>query len=373
MPAKKKKQGISRIRKFFAGMLLSVILLIMAGGWMAFRPLTKSSADAANMVAFSIPPGASLRRAAQVIENSPLALPAWQLELIGRVLGRASAIKAGNYEVPGNTTLWDLLSRLTRGDVSQVQIVLIEGRVFDDFRAELNAHPDLRHDTINLSPAELLSQLDGATIQGSASQGKTSQDAPAPGAVLPDNLLAEASSPEGLFYPDTYLFDKGSSDLHLLKRAYRAMQQHLATVWAQRNPDLPIKTPYELLILASLIEKETGKASDRGMIASVFINRLRAGWPLQTDPAVIYGLGKKFDGNLRRQHLQTDTRWNTYVRRGLPPTPIAMPGLASLQAAANPPASDNFYFVAKGDGMSVFSRTLEEHNRAVAKYQKAQQ
>jgi UPF0755 protein len=372
MPARKKNRGASRVRKFFAGLLLGIILFITAIGWMAFRPLAKSSADAADLIAFSIPPGASLRRAARVIENSPLALPAWQLELVGRMSGRASTIKAGNYEVPGNTTLWDILNRLTRGDVSQMQIALIEGWTFNDFSAELNAHPDLQHDTTHLSSAELLSQLKEAVNQGSGNQGKSSQGTQPASAVLPD-LLIEADSPEGLFYPDTYLFDKGSSDLHLLKRAYRAMQQHLATVWAHRNPDLPVKNPYELLILASLIEKETGKARVRGMIASVFTNRLRAGWPLQTDPAVIYGLGEKFDGNLRRQHLQTDTRWNTYTRRGLPPTPIAMPGLASMQAAANPPASDKFYFVARGDGTSVFSRTLEEHNRAVAKYQKVQQ
>ena len=153
------------------------------------------------------------------------------------------------------------------------------------------------------------------------------------------------------------------------------MQRHLAAAWAKRNPDLPLKTPYDMLILASIVEKETGLASDRPQIAAVFVNRLRIGMPLQTDPSVIYGLGARFDGNLRRIDLQTDTPWNTYTRGGLPPTPIALPGLAALQAAANPPPSNNLYFVAQGaagNGASVFSRTLEEHNRAVAKHQKGQ-
>ena len=325
--------------------LLLIFALLTAGGiaWIALRPLPHS----AESVAFSIPSGASLRRTAQVVEAAGFDLPAWQFELLGRLLGRAAKIKTGSYEVTGQTSALQLLNKFTRGDVSQGQVVLVEGHTFKEFRSTLNAIPDLAHDSATLSDADLLARI-GAT---------------------PMNNLA---SPEGLFFPDTYLFDKNSSDLHLLARAYQAMQRQLANAWETRDQTIPLKTPYELLILASLIEKETGQASDRPQVAAVFINRLRMGMPLQTDPAVIYGLGEHFYGNLRRINLQADTPWNTYTRRGLPPTPIATPGFAALSAAAHPPLSDKVYFVAKGDGHSVFSRTLEEHNRAVATYQKGQ-
>jgi UPF0755 protein len=325
--------------------LLLVFALLTAGGvaWIALRPLPHS----AESVAFSIPAGASLRRTAQVVESAGFDLPAWQFELLGRLLGRAATIKTGSYEVTGQTTALQLLNKLTRGDVSQGQVVLVEGRTFKEFRATLNATPELAHDSASLTDPELLARI---------------------GAIPLNNL----ASPEGLFFPDTYLFDKGSSDLHLLTRAHQAMQRQLATAWEARDEKIPLKTPYELLILASLIEKETGQASDRPQIAAVFMNRLRMGMPLQSDPTVIYGLGEQFDGNLRRIDLQTDTPWNTYTRRSLPPTPIATPGFAALSAAARPPPSDKVYFVAKGDGHSLFSRTLEEHNHAVTKYQKGQ-
>jgi UPF0755 protein len=183
-------------------------------------------------------------------------------------------------------------------------------------------------------------------------------------------LGAPESHPEGLFFPDTYLFNKGGSDFDVLRRAYRSMHSRLAAAWDSRDSTLPLKTPYELLILASIVEKETGLPADRPQVAAVFVNRLRRGMLLQTDPAVIYGLGERFNGILRKVDLQTDTPWNTYTRVGLPPTPIAMPGLASLQAAANPPPSDMLYFVARGDGSSKFSTSLDQHNSAVAKYQK---
>ncbi|NLF55044.1 MAG: endolytic transglycosylase MltG, partial [Thauera phenolivorans] len=173
---------------------------------------------------------------------------------------------------------------------------------------------------------------------------------------------------EGLFFPDTYLFDKRSGGLALLARAYQAMQHRLAEAWEARDPALPLKSPYEALILASIVEKETGRAEDRGLVASVFVNRLRIGMPLQTDPTVIYGLGPEFDGRLRRRHLDTDHPWNTYTRRGLPPTPIAMPGPAALRAAVRPDESDYLYFVSRGDGSSEFSRNLAEHNRAVDRF-----
>ncbi len=234
-----------------------------------------------------------------------------------------------------------LLDKLTRGDVTQGELVLVEGKTFRQLRAFLNEHPDLAHDTQKLSDGEILALLG-----------------------------AKEAHPEGLFFPDTYLFNKGSSDIDVLRRAYKAMQPKLAAAWEMRESTLPVKTPYELLILASIVEKETGLPADRPQVAAVFANRLRRGMPLQTDPTVIYGLGERFDGNLRKTDLQADTPWNTYTRPGLPPTPIAMPGLASLQAAAKPPTSDMLYFVARGDGTSVFSATLDGHTSAVARYQK---
>jgi UPF0755 protein len=325
----------------FKFILLAVILAfvaaIMGVNWVTTRHLPMRS----DPTQFSIPAGASLRAAAQVIESAGIDLPAWQLEMLGRALGRSAKIKAGSYEVQGGVTALALLDKLTRGDVTQGELLLAEGKTFRQLRALLNEHPDLSHDTQKLSDARILALLG-----------------------------AKEAHPEGLFFPDTYLFNKGSSDIDVLRRAYRAMQPKLAAAWESRESTLPVKTPYELLILASIVEKETGLPADRPQVAAVFVNRLRRGMLLQTDPTVIYGLGERFDGNLRKAHLQTDTPWNTYTRAGLPPTPIAMPGLASLQAAAKPPPSDMLYFVARGDGTSEFSATLDEHNSAVAKYQK---
>ena len=324
----------------FKSILLVLMLAFLgataAAGWLSLRSLPMRSLP----TAFSVPTGASLRAAAQAIEAAGIDLPAWQMEMLGRMLGRASKIKAGSYEVEQGISALGLLDKLTRGDVTQGELVLVEGRTFRQFRATLNEHPDLAHDSLKLTDLEILARLG-----------------------------AQESHPEGLFFPDTYLFNKGASDFDVLRRAYKAMQPRLAAAWEGREPTLPLKTPYELLTLASIIEKETGLAADRPQVAAVFVNRLRRGMLLQTDPTVIYGLGERFDGNLRKVDLQTDTRWNTYTRPGLPPTPIAMPGLASLQAAAKPPPSDRLYFVARGDGSSAFSASLNEHNGAVARYQ----
>jgi UPF0755 protein len=317
--------------------ILAFVTAIAGVSWFTTRHLPLRS----DPTLFSIPAGASLRTAAQVIESAGIDLPAWQLELLGRVMGRSGKIKAGSYEVEEGLTALALLDKLTRGDVSLSELVLVEGKTFRQFRSLLNEHPDLIHDTRTLSDGKIL------TLLG-----------------------AREPHPEGLFFPDTYLFNKGSSDIDVLRRAYKAMQPRLAAAWERRETTLPVKTPYELLILASIVEKETGLPADRPQVAAVFVNRLRRGMPLQTDPTVIYGLGQRFDGNLRKVDLQTDTPWNTYTRVGLPPTPIAMPGMASLQAAAKPPPSDMLYFVARGDGSSEFSATLDEHNRAVARYQK---
>lgn len=318
-------------------LILGFVAAVAASTWLAVRPLVLRS----DPTAFTVPQGASLRTAAQVIEAAGVELPAWQFEALGRLKGRASKIKAGSYEIEFGITATELLDKLTKGDVTMGEVVLVEGKTFRQFRAVLNEHPDLTHDTQRLSDAQLLKQIG-----------------------------AKENHPEGLFFPDTYLFAKGSSDLDVLRRAYKAMQVRLTDAWDKRESTLPVKTPYELLVLASVVEKETGLAADRPQIAAVFVNRLRRGMPLQSDPTVIYGLGEQFDGNLRRVDLQTDTPWNSYTRNGLPPTPIAMPGAAALMAVSRPPPSDMLYFVARGDGSSQFSKTLDEHNQAVATYQK---
>ncbi len=312
------------------------MLLAAAGmAWFAFSPLRLRS-DPAD---FSIKPGSSLTSATRQIVDSGVELNAWRFTLLGRLLGRAGAIKAGSYEIGGGITPLALLNKLTAGEVTQAEVVFIEGWTFRQLRAALDSDPDVAHDSAALGDAEIMAQLGAA-----------------------------GRSPEGLFFPDTYVFGKGASDLDILKRAYRSMERQLQAAWQQRAPGLPYRSPYDALIMASVIEKETGQSTDRALIGGVFVNRLRIGMLLQTDPTVIYGLGEKFDGKLRKKDLLADTPHNTYTRAGLPPTPIAMPGLAALHAALNPAKTEALYFVARGDGSSEFSRTLGEHERAVSKY-----
>jgi UPF0755 protein len=327
----------SWIKRIF---ILALCLMLLAAAeltWRAFRPVTLRS-DPAD---FSIKPGSSLRSATRQIAESGVELNAWQFNLLGRLLGKAGSIKAGSYEIGRGITPLALLDKLSAGDVTQFEVALIEGWTFHQMRTVLNAEPALTHDSAALSDAEIMAQLGDS-----------------------------GRNPEGLFFPDTYLFGKGSSDLDILKRAFRAMDRQLQAAWKQRAPDLPYRSPYEALIMASVIEKETGQSADRALIGGVFVNRLRIGMMLQTDPTVIYGLGENYDGNLRKKDLRADTPHNTYTRPGLPPTPIAMPGQAALQAALNPAKTPALYFVARGDGSSEFSRTLAEHERAVAKYQR---
>lgn len=290
---------------------------------------------------FSVQHGASLRSVARQLTEAGVLREPLGFVVLARLLGKAGSIKAGNYEIPGGITPYALLAKLTQGDYAQDGITFVEGWTFRQVRKALDEHRALRHDTAGLPDAEILRRL---------------------GIDLP--------SLEGLFFPDTYFFSSGASDFTILKRAHALMQSQLAAQWANRAPELPLASPYEALILASIIEKETGAAGERPLIAAVFVNRLRLGMKLQTDPAVIYGMGERFDGNLRKRDLVTDTPYNTYVREGLPPTPIAMPGLESLGAAVNPAKSDALYFVSRGNGTSHFSSTLAEHNRAVTKYQK---
>ena len=261
-------------------------------------------------------------------------------EALARAMRRERDIKAGNYLIAGPITPMELLQKLTRGDVAQAEVRLIEGWTFPQFRMALDSSPDLRHDTSGLEDTEVLTRIQ-----------------------------ATESHPEGLFFPDTYLFARGSSDIAVLRRAYQAMQRHLRAEWDARAPNVPYASPYEALIMASIIEKETGQAGERDQIAGVLVNRLRIGMRLQVDPTIIYGLGATFDGNLKKIHLLTDGPYNTYTRVGLPPTPIAMPGRASLHAAVQPAKTDALYYVSRGNGTSQFSRSVQEHNRAVTKYQ----
>lgn len=290
---------------------------------------------------FSIQPGSSLTSVARQLTGEGVLPDPWTFVLLSRAMGLAASLKAGDYEISESTSSLELLKRITKGDINQSDIKFIEGWTFAQVRQTLDDHPALRHDTAGLSQEEIL-KLIGAS----------------------------QTAAEGLFFPDTYFFPKGSSDVAILKRAYRVMQHRLDAAWTKRSADLPFFDPYQALILASIVEKETGRESDRAMVAGVFVNRLRTGMLLQTDPTVIYGLGKKFDGNLRKKDLLADHAYNTYTRGGLPPTPIAMPGLASIQAALHPAKTDSLYFVSKGNGESHFSSSLAEHNQAVLKYQK---
>lgn len=322
--------------------MIGVSLAVLAVSWL-YLHVHSSVTLPAKPYEFSIPPGSNLTQAAQQLSDAGLFPTKWSLIILARYRNLESAIKAGDYKLTENITQVALLDYLTQGDPKQLEVKFIEGWTFAQLRKALNEHPAIENRTGNLSEQEIL-RLIGAS-----------------------ETIAE-----GLFFPDTYYFVRDSSDIGILQRAYQAMQNHLQTHWETRSASLPLSTPYEALILASIVEKETGLEKDRPEIAGVFINRLRKGMRLQTDPTVIYGMRDQFDGNLRKQDLQTDHEYNTYTRNGLPPGPIAMPGLASIRAALNPAETDALYFVAKGNGESQFSANLDEHNKAVYQYQKKQ-
>ncbi|MDO9114817.1 MAG: endolytic transglycosylase MltG [Polaromonas sp.] len=335
------------MRRFLMSLFVLVFVagLVVFGavGWWLHEPLTLKPQPGSQVLDLEIEPGTPAQRVAGVVAASgvdvqPVLLYAWF-----RLSGQARQIKAGSYEITPGTTPRRLLSMLVRGEESLKSVTLVEGWNFRQVRAALQKAEALKPDTQGLGAEAIMAQL-----------GK-------PGV-----------HPEGRFFPDTYTYAKGSSDLAVLKRAARAMDKRLEAAWALRSADTPLKTPDEALILASIVEKETGKPLDRPEIGGVFSNRLRIGMMLQTDPTVIYGLGEQFDGNLRKRDLQADTPYNTYTRTGLPPTPIAMPGKAALLAAVQPAQTKALYFVARGDGTSHFSSSLDEHNRAVNKFQRNQ-
>ena len=325
------------MRRIFKLVIFLVLLATAGLGYYVTRPLSLP----ATPFVFDLKQGHSLKGTARELQQAGLLEQDWPFVWMVRLLGKSTQLKAGNYVLEHPVSTLELLEIISQGKVSQRQASVIEGWTFKQFRDALNANPDISHDTATLTDAEILQRIG-----------------------------ASENHPEGLFFPDTYYFAAGSSDLVIFKRAYQTMQKHLQQAWLARAPDLPLQTPYQALILASIVEKETGTPSDRSMIAGVFVNRLRKGMLLQTDPTVIYGMGEKFDGNLRKRDLLKDTAYNTYTRRGLTPTPIALPGVAALQAAMHPAQTDALYFVSRGDGSSQFSSTLTAHNRAVNQYQK---
>lgn len=328
--------------------LITVLLVVLAlavlgaaaAGWWAWQELDRPG-PAAEAVVVDVAAGVPLAKIARRLEERGVLRHAWLFEWYGRATGLAGQMRAGEYRFPPDSTPREVMERLVRGQVMLHSLTIVEGWTFAQMRAAVAAHPAL---------TSTLENLDGKAIMARLGQ--------------PD------MAPEGWFLPETYSFPRGTSDLRLMELAHEAMQEALDAAWASRQDDLPLASSYQALILASIIEKETALPEERGRIAGVFSRRLERGMRLQTDPTVLYGLGPDFEGRLRRVHLRADTPYNTYTRHGLPPTPIALPGRASLAAATQPEEGETLYFVATGepDGSHHFSVTLTEHNRAVQRY-----
>jgi UPF0755 protein len=323
------------------GVIVSVAAI---GGfqWWSGQPITPAGSP---VIPFAVAPGSGVAGAAQQMASAGVPVNGFLFGVLARVTGKASQIKAGSYELKPETTPRRLITQLVRGEFAQEQLTIIEGWTFRQMRQAVDAAPSLKHETAKLSDKELLAKVVGDS---------------------------KYTAPEGLFFPDTYLFAKNSSDLQIYKQAHEMMMKRLKAAWEKREPNLPYTDPYQALIMASLVEKETGQKSERAMIAGVFVNRLKTGMLLQTDPTVIYGMGNRYDGKIRKKDLETDTPYNTYTRAGLPPTPIALPGVQSLAAATAPAKTEALYFVSRGDGTSHFSVNLNEHNKAVNQYQRNQ-
>ncbi len=325
-----------------AGLLVLLGSFTLGWAWMNYQifrdaPLTLTQPEQY----FVIEPGASVGKIAISLEQQGLITSSRLFRWMVRLSGKAQHIQAGEYRLSEGLTPAQLLQNMVEGKVRQYAITLIEGHTFREMMAQIKADPYIKHTLNGLSDSEIMAQLGH-----------------------PDE------HPEGRFLPETYHFPRGLSDVEFLRRAYTSLSEVLEREWQQRDVGLPLKTPYEALTLASIVEKETGLESERPQIAGVFIRRLEKRMRLQTDPTVIYGLGPDFDGNLRRKDLKLDGPYNSYTRRGLPPTPIAMPGADAIRAVMHPDDGDTLYFVAKGDGSHHFSATIEEHNRAVTKYQR---
>lgn len=325
-----------RIRKW---LFLSLLLTMVFAGWLAYYAITslKLQPDSQEI---TIQPKSGLKSIANQLVRQGVLTEPWRFIILAKVLHKESYLQAGDYTLNRNVTPYQLLLSLNHGKATQGSVTFIEGRTFAQMRSKIEKNDAVKQTVSVLSESEILRRLG-----------------------------SEYTVAEGLFFPDTYYFDRNTADTVILQRSYDAMRTKLNTAWNNREAGLPYKNSYQALIMASIVEKETGKASERPMIAGVFINRMRIGMRLQTDPTVIYGMGAQYKGNIRKKDLLADTPYNTYTRNGLPPTPIAMPGLASIEAALHPASTKALYFVGKGDGSHAFSNSLEEHNRAVVKYQ----
>ena len=336
-----KKKSKDRGLKYWLTLFVAFIGLVY--GAIFLMPVVPKTSNTQNAALFKVKinPQSSLSSIANQLSEQGILINYISLQLAARGLFISSKLKPGTYLLPTNGSLGKILLQIARGDRVRESIAIIPGMTIWQLRSIVDNHLALMHQTKGMSNKELLQSL---------------------------NL--SYPSVEGIFLPDTYIFDPDESDVNIYRRAAQGMQKQLAIIWDQKEADLPLKTPYELLILASIVEKETGRASDREMVSAVFVNRLNLGMPLQTDPTVIYGIGPKFDGNLRKADLRKDTAYNTYMHKGLPPTPIAMPSKESILAAAHPAKNNALFFVARGDGSSHFSKSLKEHVIAVDQYQR---
>ncbi len=327
---------IKRIKNWLWLSMLFASILLAGLVYYAISPLKLQP----NSQEISIQANSGLKSIAKQLVKQGVLNEPWRFILIAKLLHKEAYLQAGEYTLNKNVTPYQLLLSLNHGKTTQASITFIEGHNFFQLQEKIRKNDALRQTLNNLSEAEIM-----------------------------QSLGSPYSIAEGLFFPDTFYFDRNTSDAAILQRSYSSMQTKLATAWAKRDANLPYENSYQALIMASIVEKETGKASERPMIAGVFINRLRIGMRLQTDPTVIYGMGRHYDGNIRKKDLLADTPYNTYTRDGLPPSPIAMPGLASIEAALHPAKTKALYFVGKGDGSHVFSNKLTEHNAAVIHYQ----
>jgi UPF0755 protein len=327
------------IRRIKNWIVFSMIVSLGLFAWLAYYAISPLKLQP-NSQEITIQPKSGLRSIAnQLVKQGVLNEP-WRFIIIARLLNKQSYLQAGSYTLNKNVSPYQLLLSLNHGKTTQGSITFIEGRTFAQMQEKIIKNDAIKQTLTGLSESEMLK------LMGS-----------------------DYSVAEGLFFPDTFYFDRNTTDTVILKRSYDSMQSKLAKAWQGRDANLPYKNSYQALIMASIIEKETGKAAERPMIAGVFINRLRMGMRLQTDPTVIYGMGVHYDGNIRKKDLMADTPYNTYTRDGLPPTPIAMPGMAAIDAALHPAATKALYFVGKGDGSHLFSNNLADHNLAVVRYQ----
>jgi len=328
---------MSFIKKLLIAGAVASAAAVAGFTWWAKQPISKQEA----VIAFTVVPGSGVGLISQQIAAAGVPLNPWLFSLLARVTQKASHIKAGSYEFKPGTTPRRLIDQLVRGEFAQESLTIIEGWTFKQMRQAIAANDGLKHETAAMSDQDLMAKIS-----------------------------SDFQAPEGLFFPDTYLFAKGSPDIHIYKQAHAMLMARLKSAWEKRDSNLPYANPYQALTMASIVEKETGQKSERAMVAGVFVNRLKLGMLLQTDPTVIYGMGNKYEGKISKKDLLTDTPYNTYTRPGLPPTPIALPGVQSLDAALGPAKTDALYFVSRGDGTSKFSGNLLDHNRAVNQFQR---